>query len=59
LTVVTFHVEDPRGVQGALRKAGFGVNVIPRFKGIRIVVNPHVTRKVIARFLAALKETTA
>lgn len=56
LTVVTFRAADPRGLQAALRARGFGVNVIPRFGAIRIVVNPHVARATLDRFLRALAE---
>lgn len=59
LGVVTFRVEDPVGLAAQLRQRGFGVNVVPRLSGIRIVVNPHVTRKVLDRFLTALKECGA
>lgn len=56
LGVVTFRADDPAGLAAQLRQRGFGVNVVPRLSGIRIVVNPHVTRKVLDRFLLALKE---
>ncbi|MEK6975411.1 MAG: tyrosine decarboxylase MfnA [Candidatus Thermoplasmatota archaeon] len=59
LGVVTFRADDPAGLAAQLRAKGFGVNVVPRLSGIRIVVNPHVTRKTLVRFLAALRESGA
>lgn len=59
LAVVTFRADDPQGLSAALRAKGFGVNVVPRLGAIRIVVNPHVTRKVLDRFLRALQECGA
>ncbi|MGB0651798.1 MAG: tyrosine decarboxylase MfnA [Thermoplasmatota archaeon] len=56
LNVVTFRADDPVRLAKALDAAGFRVNVVPRFGAIRIVVNPHVTRDVIDRFLGALPE---
>jgi len=54
LTVVTFQAKDPRRLAERMRARGFGLNVVPRFQAIRIVVNPHVTRAVVDRFLGAL-----
>ncbi|HLF17162.1 MAG TPA: hypothetical protein VI796_07015, partial [Candidatus Thermoplasmatota archaeon] len=54
LAVVTFHAKDPRRLQAALQDRGFRVNVVPRHKAIRIVVNPHVTRLRLDAFLVAL-----
>lgn len=59
LAVVTFRADDPTGLAAALRAKGFGVNVVPRLAAIRIVVNPHVTRKVLDKFLRALQEVGA
>lgn len=59
LAVVTFRTDDPATLAAQLRERGFGVNVVPRLSGIRIVVNPHVTRKTLDRFLAALEECGA
>lgn len=59
LAVVTFHADDPAGLSAALRRKGFGVNVVPRLGAIRVVVNPHVTRGVLDRFLKALQEAGA
>ncbi|HUR25520.1 MAG TPA: tyrosine decarboxylase MfnA [Candidatus Thermoplasmatota archaeon] len=57
--VVTFKADDPDELSRALAAKGFRVNVVPRMSAIRIVVNPHVTRDLIRKFLAALKETGA
>lgn len=59
LAVVTFRADDPAGLAAALRRKGFGVNVVPRLGALRIVVNPHVTRAVLDKFLKALRETGA
>ncbi len=59
LTVVTFRARDPRALQAALRAEGFGLNVVPRHKALRVVVNPHVTREALDRFLAALERVLA
>jgi tyrosine decarboxylase/aspartate 1-decarboxylase len=58
-TVVTFKAGDPRSLSEDLERKGFRVNVVPRLSAIRIVVNPHVTRDTIRRFLGALKEVGA
>ncbi|HEX9710497.1 MAG TPA: tyrosine decarboxylase MfnA [Candidatus Thermoplasmatota archaeon] len=55
LAVVTFRARDPRRLQAALAERGFRLNVVPRLVALRIVVNPHVTRDDLDRFLAALK----
>ena len=54
LGVVTFVAPEPYRLQERLAEAGFGVNVVPRLGAIRIVVNPHVTRPALDRFLHAL-----
>ena len=58
-TVVTFKTEDPRSLSDQLERKGFRVNVVPRLSAIRIVVNPHVTRETLRRFLDALKDVGA
>jgi tyrosine decarboxylase/aspartate 1-decarboxylase len=58
-TVVTFRAADPQGLSEDLERKGFRVNVVPRLSAIRIVVNPHVTRDVLGRFIAALREVGA
>jgi len=58
-TVVTFKADDPDGLSRALAAKGLRVNVVPRLQGIRIVVNPHVTRHLLDRLLAALREVGA
>jgi tyrosine decarboxylase/aspartate 1-decarboxylase len=57
--VVTFRSDDPHGLAGLLETKGFRVNVVPRLSAIRVVVNPHVTRDTVRRFLDALKEVGA
>lgn len=59
LAVVTFRSDDPQQLAADLRARGFGVNVIPRLSAIRIVVNPHVTRDTLKRFLKTLRECGA
>lgn len=59
LGVVTFRADDPAGLAAQLRSKGFGVNVVPRLGGIRVVCNPHVTRKTLVAFLKALRECGA
>lgn len=56
LNVVTFRVGDPETFAEAMETKGFRVNIVPRFDAVRIVVNPHVTRHVLERFLTALDE---
>ncbi len=56
LAVVTFRASDPKALAGQLAARGFRVNIIPRFSALRLVVQPHVTRKAIDAFLAALEE---
>jgi len=55
LAVVTFKAGEPKALAAALAARGFNVNIVPRFAAIRIVVQPHVTRKVLDKFLAALE----
>lgn len=55
LNVIAFRAADPAGLQRRLRAHGFGVNVVPRLRAIRLVVGPHVTRAVADRFVAALR----
>jgi len=59
LNVVTFRAADPVALAKALDEAGYRVNVVPRFSAIRIVVNPHVTRRHVEGFLRALQAVTA
>jgi tyrosine decarboxylase/aspartate 1-decarboxylase len=59
LTVVTFRSDEPDALQSLLEGKGFRLNVVPRLSALRIVVNPHVTRRVIERFLQALREVGA
>ncbi len=54
LAVVTFRHADPAKLQERLAQEGFRVNLVRRMGAIRIVVNPHVTRKVLDRFLKVL-----
>ncbi len=56
LNVVTFRCADPEGFAKRIEDHGFRINIVPRFQAIRIVVNPHVTRKALERFLAVLPE---
>lgn len=58
-TVVTFKARDPEALARALAAKGFRVNVVPRLSALRVVVNPHVTRDALRRFLAAMKEVGA
>lgn len=55
-TVVTFRLGAPDRAAAALAKLGFRVNVVPRFAALRVVVNPHVTRQVVDKFLRAVEK---
>lgn len=55
LNVVTFQAEDPEALQERLEARGLRVNAVPRLQALRIVVNPHVSRKALDRLLAALE----
>lgn len=57
--VVTFRTEDPELVAARLAAKGFRLNVVPRFQALRIVVNPHVSRKRIEAFLKSLPDCLA
>lgn len=59
LTVVAFRARDPRALQAALAQEGFRLNVVPRLSALRVVVNPHVTRPALDRFVAALRKVGA
>lgn len=59
LGVVTFRNDDPDQLAADLRARGFGVNVVPRLSAVRVVVNPHVARDTLVRFLKALRECGA
>jgi tyrosine decarboxylase/aspartate 1-decarboxylase len=59
LGVVTFRSEDPQGLRAALQEKGWSVNIVPRYQGIRIVANPHVTKEMLRRFLGDLKACLA
>ena len=54
LAVVTFRHADPAAVQKRLEAQGFRVNLVTRMGAIRVVVNPHVTRAALDRFLKVL-----
>lgn len=54
LAVVTFRAGDPATMAARLAAHGFRLNVVPRFSALRVVVQPHVTRKAIDAFLKAL-----
>lgn len=56
LNVVTFRTGSPASALARrLAASGFRLNVVPRFDGLRIVVNPHVTEAAARRFLRALE----
>lgn len=58
LNLLTFRPGRPGGAEATharLAAAGFRLNVVPRFDALRIVVNPHVTDEVAARFLATFE----
>lgn len=57
--VVTFRSDDPDELSSGLAAKGFRVNVVPRLSAIRVVVNPHVTRDTLKRFLKALRDVGA
>lgn len=57
--VVAFKAEDPEELSRALAARGFRVNVVPRLRALRVVVNPHVTRDTVKAFLQAMKEAGA
>ncbi len=54
LAVVTFRHRDPSALQQRLQGHGFRVNLVTRMGAVRIVVNPHVSRATLDRFLKAL-----
>ena len=55
LNVVTFRLGDADTTRQRLAAAGFRCNLVPRFAALRIVVGPHVTADVVARFLEVLR----
>jgi tyrosine decarboxylase / aspartate 1-decarboxylase len=57
LAVVTFRVAEPRKALARLAAKGFRLNHIPRYKALRVVCNPHLTRDRIDQFLRALRES--
>lgn len=59
LAVVTFRAGDPRKLAERLAGKGFRVNIVPRFAAVRVVVQPHVSRATVKRFLEALEECLA
>jgi tyrosine decarboxylase / aspartate 1-decarboxylase len=63
LAVVTFRVGDnpdaPRKLMARLAAKGYRLNHVPRYRALRVVCNPHVTRDGIDRFLKALKDSLA
>jgi tyrosine decarboxylase/aspartate 1-decarboxylase len=59
LGVVTFRADDPAALRARLQEKGWSVNVVPRYQGIRIVTNPHVTREALRRFVKDLKACLA
>ncbi len=56
---MAFKSDDPDELSRTLAAKGFRVNVVPRLSAIRIVVNPHVTRDILKRFLKALRDAGA
>jgi tyrosine decarboxylase / aspartate 1-decarboxylase len=59
LAVVTFRVDEPRRLMAQLADKGFRLNHVPRYKALRVVCNPHVTRERIDSFLRALRDSVA
>ena len=55
LAVVTFRLGDADTTAKRLAEKGFRVNIVPRFGALRVVVQPHVTRKAIHAFLEAVE----
>ena len=59
LTVVAVRADDPEALVRKLEREGFRVNAMPRLSAVRLVVNPHVTRKATDAFLAAWSKVAA
>lgn len=59
LAVVTFRAPDARKLMARLAAKGWRLNHVPRYKALRVVCNPHVTRDRIDKFLKALKGSLA
>lgn len=59
LAVVTFRAGDgpqaARKLMARLAEKGFHLNHVPRYKALRVVCNPHVSRASLDRFLKALR----
>mgnify|MGYP001608522353 CR=1 FL=1 len=55
LGVVTFRHGDATRLLERLREKGFSLNRVARMGALRVVVNPHVSRATLDRFLAALE----
>ena len=56
LNLVAFRVEDPRDARVKLRQRGFLLSLAPLNKGLKVVVQPHVTRQAVDDLLAVLPE---
>jgi len=59
LPLLVVRCAEPDAVQDELTKAGWRVNVTPRWGGVRIVLGPHVTKATVRRFVPALAKAVA
>jgi len=55
MNMVNLLVNDVRKVKEYLRNKGWAVSTNPKYKSIRVVVMPHITREIIDEFLRELK----
>jgi tyrosine decarboxylase/aspartate 1-decarboxylase len=56
MNIIGIRFKNPNKVAEQLSKLGWKVNIMDRISSIRIVVMPHVTRKVIDDFIPVLKK---
>lgn len=56
LNIVAVRARAPVRLQEQLAADGWRVNVLPRLRAIRLVMMPHVTRRVLAAFLPTLTD---
>jgi len=57
MNVIGVKLKKPTEVSKQLAKYGWKVNKMDRFSAIRIVIMPHVTKKIIDEFIPALEKT--
>jgi tyrosine decarboxylase/aspartate 1-decarboxylase len=57
MNVLAVKLKNPTKVVDLLTKQGWKINKMDRFSAVRVVIMPHVTRKIIDKFIPAFEKT--